>query len=108
MFNPTYFAIIYYRVLMMGKKRVRILVEGRVQGVFFRATARDIARKLGVKGWVRNRWDGRVELVVEGDEDKVNSMIEWCHQGPPGALVRKVEVEPQPFKGEFNSFSIRY
>ena len=83
-------------------------MEGKVQGVFFRATARDAARSSGVKGWIRNRWDGKVELTVEGEEEAVDKMVEWCHRGPPGALVATVEVEPQPFKGEFNSFSIRY
>jgi len=80
----------------------------RVQGVFFRATARDVARRLGVKGWVRNRWDGKVELILEGNEDAVNKMVDWCHQGPPGALVTRVEVKPRSFKGEFDSFTIRY
>lgn len=92
----------------MSQKRVYLLIEGRVQGVFFRTTARDVARRLGVKGWIRNRWDGKVELILEGDEDRVNKMIDWCHQGPPGALVSGVEIKPQPFKGEFNSFTIRY
>ncbi|RLE13968.1 acylphosphatase [Candidatus Aerophobetes bacterium] len=92
----------------MGKKRVYILVEGRVQGVFFRATARDVARSLKVKGWVRNRWDGKVEMVVEGEEDAVNRMISWCHKGPPGAVVTGVKVERQDFKEEFDDFSIRY
>jgi len=92
----------------MKQKRVYILVRGRVQGVFFRATARDIARRLGVKGWVRNRWDGKVEMVLEGEEGAVNKMIDWCHQGPRGALVTGVEVKPEIFKGEFENFTIRY
>lgn len=81
-------------------------MEGKVQGIFFRATARDVARFLGVKGWVKNRWDGKVELTVEGEEEAVDKMIQWCHSGPAGALVTTVEVEPQPWKGEFTNFSI--
>lgn len=79
-----------------------------MQGVFFRATARDIARSLGIGGWVRNRPDGKVELVVEGDEEKVEKMITWCRKGPPGALVTDIKVKEEPFKGEFKDFAIRY
>ena len=92
----------------MAERRVYILVKGKVQGVFFRATARDVARSLGVKGWVRNRWDRKVELVIEGDIEAVNRMIDWCRQGPPGAVVTGIKVEEQPFKGEFENFTIRY
>jgi len=92
----------------MINKRVYILADGRVQGIFFRATARDIARSLGVNGWVKNKRDGKVELIAEGEENAVDKMIEWCRQGPPGASVTTVEVEPQPFEREFNDFSIRY
>jgi len=92
----------------MRKVRAYILVEGRVQGVFFRATARDVANKLAIVGWVRNRWDGKVEITVEGEEESVKKMVDWCYQGPPGAIVTKVKVEWQPYQGEFNRFSIRY
>ena len=92
----------------MDKKRVYILIEGRVQGIFFRLTACDMAISLGIKGWVRNRWDGKVELIAEGKESAINKMIKWCYEGPPGAMVTNVEIEMQPFKGEFNNFSIRY
>lgn len=94
--------------MKMNEKKVHILIQGRVQGVFFRATAREVANSLGVKGWVRNRWDGKVELMVEGNEDAVNEMVKWCHQGPAGASVTNVEVEVKPFEGEFETFSIRY
>lgn len=92
----------------MNKKRVYVLIEGRVQGVFFRATARDLARKLKIKGWIRNRRDGKVELTLEGEEDAVDKMLDWCHQGPSGALVTRVEIKPEPFKGEFEEFTIKY
>jgi acylphosphatase len=75
--------------------RVRVLVGGRVQGVFFRATCTERARELGLGGWVRNRSDGRVEAVFEGDRDDVDAMVEWCRRGPQGALVDGVEIEPE-------------
>jgi acylphosphatase len=75
--------------------RVRVLVSGRVQGVFFRASCAEEARRLGVGGWVRNRPDGRVEAVFEGDESQVSEMVEWCRRGPPGARVEGVETGAQ-------------
>ncbi len=92
----------------MRKVRAHVLVEGRVQGVFFRATARDVASNLGLGGWVRNRWDGKVEIVAEGKEEEVKKMVDWCYQGPPGAVVTQAKVKWQSYQEEFNRFSIRY
>jgi acylphosphatase len=92
----------------MDKKRVRVLISGRVQGVFFRAYTRDTAIQEGLSGWVRNLADGRVEAVFEGNADQVDRMIAWCHQGSPGSRVGQVEVHPQPYQGELTSFEIRY
>ncbi|NQS90229.1 acylphosphatase [Patescibacteria group bacterium] len=92
----------------MRKVRAYVLVEGRVQGVFFRATARDVASNLGLGGWVRNRWDGKVEIVAEGREEEVKKMVDWCYQGPPGAVVTRAKVKWQSYQEEFNRFSIRY
>jgi acylphosphatase len=75
--------------------RVRVLVTGRVQGVFFRASCADRARSLGLGGWVRNVPDGRVEAVFEGREADVDAMVAWCRHGPPGARVDDVEAERQ-------------
>ena len=75
-----------------------IVVHGRVQGVFFRQSAQDTAGDLGVAGWVRNRDDGSVEMVVEGEDDAVERMISWAHEGPSHAQVTGVDVtdtEPQ-------------
>jgi acylphosphatase len=72
--------------------RARVVVRGRVQGVFFRAEASARARSLGVVGWVRNRADGVVEAAFEGQTDAVESMLRWCEQGPTGARVDAVEV----------------
>ena len=88
--------------------RAHLFISGRVQGVFFRANMRRVAKEHGVKGWVRNLPDGRVEAVLEGPEDAVKKVIEWAHRGPPLARVERVEVHWEEYKGEFNDFSIRY
>ncbi|MBW1974120.1 MAG: acylphosphatase [Deltaproteobacteria bacterium] len=92
----------------MAKKRVRVFIEGRVQGVFFRAYMRDAARRERVNGWVRNLPDGRVEAVLEGDAASVKKVVEWCHRGSPTSRVDKVTVVEEPYVGEFSDFSIRY
>ena len=92
----------------MKKVRVHLFIKGRVQGVFFRATLRDLALRLGINGWVRNLWGSGVEAALEGEEKQVKEMIDWSHQGPPGARVDEVEVDWEKHQGEFKSFSIRY
>ncbi|RMD57709.1 MAG: acylphosphatase [Nitrospirae bacterium] len=92
----------------MEKVRAHVFINGFVQGVFFRSFTRDNALRLGVNGWVRNLPDGRVEAVFEGDEDKVATMINLCKEGPPGARVLTTEVYGEKYKGEFDTFSIRY
>jgi len=88
--------------------RVRLRIEGIVQGVFFRASTRDVAKKLGLTGWVRNLPDGSVEVLFEGKADSVREAIRWCHNGPPGARVMDVHEEWLEYRGEFNDFDIRY
>jgi len=80
--------------------RRRILVSGRVQGVWFRESCREQAAAHGVTGWVRNLADGRVEAVLEGTADAVRQMIAWCQDGPRRAEVRGVEVIDEPVVGE--------
>ncbi len=92
----------------MAKARRHLIVEGYVQGVFFRASTQDKARELQVSGWVRNRWDGTVEILVEGEESRVVQLATWCQEGPPGARVTDVRVEEEPYRGEFEGFTIRY
>jgi acylphosphatase len=72
--------------------RRRVLVSGRVQGVWYRQTTADTARRAGVAGWVRNLPDGRVEAVFEGEAAAVVAMIAWCSDGPPAARVDGVDV----------------
>jgi acylphosphatase len=79
--------------------RYRVLVSGRVQGVFFRDTCRRIAVEHGVTGWVRNLPDGRVEAVFEGPDDEVRRLVDWAHHGPRLAVVDAVKVEPERPEG---------
>jgi acylphosphatase len=79
---------------------VHVVVHGRVQGVGFRYDAIERARSLGVGGWVRNRADGSVEAVFEGDPERVRSMVEWSRRGPSGARVDSVEEAPEAPRGE--------
>lgn len=88
--------------------RVRLIVEGRVQGVWFRDSTRRQANLLGVYGWVRNRPEGSVELLTEGPERQVAKLVAWCHHGPSAAKVRKVHESREPWQGEFDSFDIVY
>ena len=87
-------------------KRAEVTVHGMVQGVFFRVETRDRARSLGLSGWVTNAPDGTVRAAFEGDDERVESMVEWCRRGPSGASVDEVDVSwPEP-EGE-QGFSIR-
>ena len=82
------------------KVRRRVLVSGRVQGVFFRDDCRQEAIAAGVTGWVSNRIDGRVEAVFEGEPDAVDRLVAWCRTGPPSARVSGVEVMAEEPGGE--------
>jgi acylphosphatase len=90
------------------KMRCHVLVSGRVQGVFFRQNTRERARALGLKGWVRNTEDGKVEAVFEGEREKIEKILEWMRKGPPFARVDGLKIEWEDFKGEFDDFEIRY
>jgi acylphosphatase len=91
----------------MAKVARHLSISGRVQGVFYRAWAREQANELGVAGWIRNRPDGHVEAHVEGDEQAVEQMIEKLRRGPPAAQVEELrtwDVEPC----DFDSFEVRH
>ena len=81
-------------------KRVRVRVRGRVQGVFFRAETRARAESLGIAGFVRNDFDGSVEAVFEGPDERVDSLVDWCRRGPSGAQVDEVEILDEEPLGE--------
>ena len=85
----------------------RVVVHGFVQGVGFRYSALHMARRRGVSGWVRNRGDGAVEALFEGERDDVEEMVRWCESGPRGAEVSDVEVVEEPPAG-LSEFVILY
>jgi acylphosphatase len=90
----------------MNKVRLRLIIKGKVQGVFFRESTRRQAQSLGVTGWVRNLPDGSVEAVAEGSGKRVGHLVEWCRHGPPMARVDNVHEELEEWTGDFSSFEI--
>lgn len=90
----------------MDDIRVHLIIEGRVQGVFFRDSTRRQARSLGVTGWVRNLPDGKVEAVAEGPEDRVRRFVDWCRRGPSAARVDRVQENQEAWQGEFDTFDV--
>jgi len=92
----------------MAKVRFKVLIKGVVQGVNFRYYTRREALRSNVSGWVANLPDGSVAAVLEGEEEHVEAMILWCRQGPPSAQVTELVVQPEEYRGEFQSFSIRF
>ncbi len=88
-------------------KRVKILISGEVQGVYFRAFIKDRAEELGLNGYTKNVPIKKVEIIVEGHEAKIQKLVDLCRQGPRGALVNEVKTESLPFTGEFKSFRIK-
>jgi len=90
------------------QKRVKAIIDGVVQGVGFRWHARQTARRLRLSGYVRNRYDGTVEVVAEGSEYDLRQLVSYLHSGPSSAVVEGVRVEWLPASGEFNAFEVRF
>ena len=86
--------------------RVHIFLYGRVQGVAFRYYAKIMADKFIVKGWIKNLPNGEVEIMIEGNKERVTRMIEWCKKGPSMAFVEDINIDWLPYTGQFNRFSI--
>ena len=92
---------------MTGPRRVHLVIQGRVQGVFFRDSALRQAQELGISGWVRNLPDGRVEAQAQGTPEAVETFITWCRAGPPAARVDDVRIQEMPPQQEPASFEVR-
>jgi acylphosphatase len=90
----------------MGMRRASLRIRGKVQGVFFRESSRVEATRLGLTGWVRNREDGSVEAVAEGESAALEEFIRWCHRGPQAARVTDVEHALAEPTGEFRTFTV--
>jgi acylphosphatase len=88
--------------------RVRLFVSGTVQGVSYRASTQEQARKRGIVGWVKNLSDGRVEALAQGTREPVEALVKWCHTGPPAAKVEKVVVTGEEVGDELKDFEVRY
>ncbi|MDM8551359.1 acylphosphatase [Desulfobacterales bacterium HSG2] len=95
-------------IIMEGRAKAHVIVSGKVQGVFFRAETQRAAESYDVSGWVKNRMDGTVEAVFEGDEADVKAMVEWCRDGSPHSKVTDVNTEWEEYSGEFSRFEITY
>lgn len=93
---------------MTQTKRFHVIVEGRVQGVFFRAYTREEAVRSGLCGWVRNRPDGSVEALIEGEKTAAEKMVQWFYRGSPGSIVENVQATAESPVGDFDTFEILY
>lgn len=90
----------------MSMKQVHVLVKGRVQGVFFRAATQREAKRLGLSGWVKNRSDGAVEILAEGEEASLRQLCMWAERGPSAARVDDVQVRWRSYSGDHPDFRI--
>lgn len=90
------------------KERAHIIVSGRVQGVFFRDHTQRWANSLGLTGWVKNLIDGRVEVLVEGEREKIDNLIDRINEGPPFAHVKNVQITWEKYKKDFSDFRITW
>lgn len=90
----------------MALKQLQLIVRGRVQGTYFRASTQREARRLGLGGWVRNRSDGSVEIVAEGEETSIRELHGWAQKGPSAARVERVDTRWKSYSGEYADFRI--
>jgi len=94
--------------MIVEKVRTHIFISGRVQGVFFRQFIQEKTQELGLFGWVKNLDDGRVEIVIEGDKEKIEKILIYLKKGPLLAKVENIEINYEQYQGEFKEFSILY
>lgn len=93
---------------MEKQVRAHVVISGKVQGVFFRMETKGAAQRFGVSGWVKNRRDGGVEAVFEGNQNNVELILEWCKKGAPLSRVQEVDIKWEDYKDEFDGFEITY
>jgi acylphosphatase len=93
---------------MTSLKTVKIVVTGHVQGVFFRAYAKDLANELGISGWIRNEPGGNVSVTAQGPSVFIDRFIKWCHEGPPTSKIKDVTVKEDTEAELYEGFEIRY
>lgn len=86
--------------------QAHIIISGKVQGVFYRASCQEVAQRLGLKGWAKNLSTGQVEVLAQGEKEKIEKLIEWCRKGPPSAVVNNVQIKWENISEEFDSFEI--
>ncbi|HLT28615.1 MAG TPA: acylphosphatase [Myxococcaceae bacterium] len=91
---------------MAERARLALRIEGKVQGVYFRASAREEAQRLGLTGWVRNEDDGSVSAEAQGRPDPLQAFVAWCHKGPSAATVTAVRTEPRPLREDESGFDV--
>jgi acylphosphatase len=92
----------------MAKKRIEATVYGHVQGVYFRQATQQSARRFGLSGWVANEWDGTVQVIAEGEEQALEQLVDFLHDGPPSARVERVQANWLAATGEFDDFQVRW
>ena len=92
----------------MSLKQLQLIIRGRVQGVYFRASAQREAKRLGLSGWVRNRADASVEILAEGEEAAIRELYGWAQKGPSAARVERVDTRWRSYTGEFPDFRIEH
>ena len=93
---------------MEKQVRAHVVISGKVQGVFFRMETKGAAQRFGVSGWVRNKRDGNVEAMFEGNQKNVELILDWCKKGASLSRVKKVDIKWEGYKGEFDGFAITY
>ena len=86
--------------------QARLIISGKVQGVFYRASCQEVAQRLGLTGWVKNLPDGNVEVLAQGEKEKIEKLIEWCKKGSDGARVDDVEIKWNDVINNFEGFVI--
>ena len=90
-------------------RRVSAIISGRVQGVYYReSTRRQVLKIGGLTGWVKNQPDNTVKLIVEGNREKVQQLLDWCQSGPPMARVQSIDIVEENYINEFTDFIVRY